>query len=169
MPLTNWISSTNPANVAIQRCKLRVSLFIKRTGNILKLKLSNTKEWCPLIYSMRQYTASFQVRFGLPQRSKYNISMKREREARSFYNVMPKKGKDLEIDEFQNRIAMYTSQNMQPVKLKHLIKKKKMLLQEFPFSSISLVALRLTGTIYQCRRYFFIGSWNTGLRLGHQA
>ena len=122
MPLTNWISSTNPANVAIQRCKLKVSLFSKRTGNILKLKLSNTKEWWLLIYSMRQYTASFWVRFGLPQRSKYNISMKREREARNCYNVMPKKGEDLEIDEFQNRIAMYTSQNMQPVKLK---KKKK--------------------------------------------
>ena len=44
--------------------------------------------------------------------------MKREREARNCYNVMPKKGKELEIDEFQNRIAMYTSLNMQPVKLK---------------------------------------------------
>lgn len=32
---------------------------------------------------------------------------------------MPKKGEDLEIDEFQNRITMYTSQNMQPVKLKN--------------------------------------------------
>ena len=120
---------------------------------------------------MRQYTASFCVRFGLPQRSKYNISMKREREARNCYNVMPKKGKELEIDEFQNRIAMYTSQNKQPVKLKKFInkkkKKKKMLLHEFPFSSISLVALRLTGTIYQCRRDFFIGSWNTGSQLVH--
>ena len=51
--------------------------------------------------------------------------MKREREARNCYNVMPKKGKELEIDEFQNRIAMYTSQNIQPVKLKKKIKKKK--------------------------------------------
>ena len=47
--------------------------------------------------------------------------MKREREARNCYNVMPKKGKELEIDEFQNRIAMYTSQNIQPVKLKKKI------------------------------------------------
>ena len=38
---------------------------------------------------------------------------------------MPKKGKELEIDEFQNRIAMYTSQNKQPVKLKKFINKKK--------------------------------------------
>ena len=37
---------------------------------------------------------------------------------------MPKKGKELEIDEFQNRIAMYTSQNKQPVKLKKFINKK---------------------------------------------
>ena len=73
---------------------------------------------------MGQYTASFRVRFGLPQRSKYNISMKREREARNCYNVMPKKGKELEIDEFQNRIALYTSQTIQPVKLKKKIKKK---------------------------------------------
>ena len=42
-----------------------------------------------------------------------------------------------------------------------------MLLHEFPFSSISLVALRRTGTIYQCRRDFFIGSWNTGSQLVH--
>ena len=46
-------------------------------------------------------------------------------------------------------------------------KKKKMLLHEFTFSSISLVALRPTGTIYQCIRDFFIGSWNTGSQLIH--
>ena len=42
-----------------------------------------------------------------------------------------------------------------------------MLLHEFTFSSISLVALRLTGTIYQCIRDFFIGSWNSGSQLVH--